>query len=96
VPPVTASPVRLTTGNGSPRKHGLIHVRVAIQNHAVHRNLFARATRTGFAQAHFFIGMSISLPSRTTRAVRGCRPIRRLMACEVLAACTDLEQLARG
>ena len=65
-------------------QHRLVHRGCALDHHAVNRHLVAGAHAHHVARLHLLQRhVDSSSPSRTTRAVRGARPISFLIASQV-------------
>ena len=84
VPATTSSPRAFSTGMGSPVSMDS-STAVWPSTTSPSTGIFSPGrTRTRSPCSTCSIAMSTSSPSLTTRAVRACRPMRRLMASEVL------------
>ena len=84
VPPITSSPLPFSTGIGSPVSMDSSTLDCPSKITPSTGIFSPGRTRTVSSSPTSSIGTSSSLPLRMIRAVRGCRPIRRLIASEVL------------
>ena len=83
VPPMTSSPASLSTGIGSPVSIDSSTAEAPVVSTPSTGTRSPGRTRTRSPTSTSPTGRSVSMPSRITRAVRGCRPIRRRMASPV-------------
>ena len=83
VEPMTSSPACLTTGSASPVSMASSMAEEPSTTMPSTGTFSPGRTRTRSSRTTWAMGTSSSTPSRTTRAVRGCRPISVRMASPV-------------
>ena len=83
VAPMTSSPARLVTGRGSPVSMDSSTGEEPEVTTPSTGTFSPGRTRTASPATTSAMGTSTSTPPRSTRAVRGCRPMRALMAAPV-------------
>ncbi len=83
VAPMTSSPARLVTGSGSPVSMDSSTGEAPDVTTPSTGTFSPGRTSTASPTRTSAMGTSVSTPSRSTRAVRGCRPMRALMAAPV-------------